>query len=265
MAKDPTASESQRPITELTIDPSHISSMRAVTVSREYGSGGGEIAARLARRLGWQLVDHEIVAQVARRLGLSEAEAAEFDERGQSLIERLLAGMSSVEPALPQASATSEPDEATFREALRAVVEAAAAAGHVVIVGRGGQMLLAGKSDILHVRIVAPLEDRITYVMRREMLSRADAQARIQLKDRNRARYMQAAYHINPGDAEHYDLTINTAILDLDSVVDIVVLALDRKARRLGLPASALGPAAGMGAYPGSAEDLGPPSADRPR
>src|SRR5262245_55586904 len=54
--------------------------MRAVTISREYGSGGGEIAARLARQLGWRLVDHEVVAQVARALGVSEAEAAAYDE-----------------------------------------------------------------------------------------------------------------------------------------------------------------------------------------
>jgi cytidylate kinase len=54
--------------------------MRAVTISREYGSGGGEIAERLARRLGWQLVDREIVAQVARALGETEVEAARRDE-----------------------------------------------------------------------------------------------------------------------------------------------------------------------------------------
>ena len=54
--------------------------MRAITISRQYGSGGGEVAARLARRLGWQLVDHEIVAQVAHRLGITEEEAQVRDE-----------------------------------------------------------------------------------------------------------------------------------------------------------------------------------------
>src|SRR5579863_1749621 len=146
------------------IDPARIARMRAVTLSRQYGSGGGEVAARLSRRLGWQLVDHEIVAEVAARLGLPLPEAEEFDERGESLIERLLAGMASVEPALPMTN-PSATDDATYRETLRAVVESAAHAGHVVIVGRGGQVLLCGQRDILHVRIVAPLEDRIVYVM----------------------------------------------------------------------------------------------------
>lgn len=249
----------------LPIDMNRINRMRAVTISRQYGSGGGEVAARLARRLGWQLVDHEIVAQVAARMGLPEADAEEFDERGESLIERLLAGMSSVEPALPGMGSLAVPDEQVYREALRAVVESAAATGHVVIVGRGGQMLLSGQRDVVHVRVVAPLEERITYVMRREGLSRGEAEARIQLKDRSRTRYMQSAFRVNLADAEHYDLIVNTVVLDLDSVVDLVELALDRKAQRLGAPASALGPAAGMGEYPGHAEDLQPPSAARGR
>ena len=57
-----------------------INAMRAVTISREYGSGGGEIAARLARRLGWQLVDHAIVVQAARELEIPETVVEARDE-----------------------------------------------------------------------------------------------------------------------------------------------------------------------------------------
>lgn len=245
-----------------TSESTQVARMRAVTLSRQYGSGGGEIAARLARRLGWQLVDHQIVAQVARALGMSEAEAAAYDERGESLIARLLSGMSSVEPAIPVPAPIAVADEQVYRDALRRVVGEAAQAGHVVIVGRGAQMLLAGSRDVLHVRVVAPLEERTVYVMRREGLTRAAAQARIQLKDRDRGRYLQAAFHINPADAELYDLTVNTAVLDLDATVDLIELALTRKARRLDASSTALGPAAGMGAYPGRVEDLHPPSPD---
>ncbi len=66
-------------------ESSPISQMRAVTISRKYGSGGGEIATRLAQRLGWQLIDHEVVVQVAHELGVSEAEAEAHDERVESL------------------------------------------------------------------------------------------------------------------------------------------------------------------------------------
>jgi cytidylate kinase len=66
------------------------SEMQAITISREYGSGGGEIAARLAHRLGWQLIDHEVVERVAQELGVSEAEAEEHDEYAESLASRIL-------------------------------------------------------------------------------------------------------------------------------------------------------------------------------
>src|SRR5881275_2720917 len=57
-----------------------IAAMRAITISREYGSGGGEIAARLARRLGWQLIDHAIIEQTARELEVHETEVEKHDE-----------------------------------------------------------------------------------------------------------------------------------------------------------------------------------------
>lgn len=236
-----------------------IAQMRAVTLSREYGSGGGEVGARLAARLGWTLVDHEIVAQVARRLGVPEDEAEQYDERGEGLLVRLLAGMRSYEPSIPVPPPTATSDEQRYREALRQTVEGACGAGHVVIVGRGAQVLLRDRRDVLHVRIVAPLEARIAYVMRREGLERAQAQARIQMKDRDRLRYMQATHHVNPADPLLYDLTINTAVLELDAAVDLIALALERKARRLAAPEGEFGPATGMAPYAGQPADLRPP------
>lgn len=242
-----------------------IAQMRAVTISRQYGSGGGEIAGRLAKRLGWRLIDHEIVAQVAAALDVPESEAEEYDERGESIFARMLAGMRSYEPAIPVPGAAGlETDEQRYRQALHQAVEAACKQGHTVIVGRGSQVLLASRRDVLHVRIVAPLEGRITYVMRREGLNRSQAQARIQMKDRDRQRYLAAAHHINPDDTQRYDLVVNTGVLDLDAAVDLIVLALERKAERLGVPAEALGPGAGAPPYPGRPADLRPPEESAP-
>lgn len=239
-----------------------IAQMRAITVSREYGSGGGEIAARLARRLGWQLIDHEIVVRVAQELGVQETEAEEQDEVGDSLFSRVLASMRLVQPMTP--APTTEPvwietDGHTYQEALRRVVLGAVAAGPAVIVGRGSQVLLAQRRDVLHLRMVAALERRIAYVMVREGLDQAAAKARIQLKERDRTRYLEVTQHRTPADAHLYDLVVNTDILELDGVVDLVVLALARKARRLTTPADQLGPGAGMGRYAARPEDIRPP------
>jgi cytidylate kinase len=240
-----------------------ISQMRAVTISREYGSGGGEVAIRLAQHLGWQLVDHEVVVRVAQELGVSEAEAEARDERSEGLITRMLSNLSMVEPALLVGASVSPvslmADEHTYQEALRQVVTAAATTGHVVIVGRGSQVLLADRRDILHVRIVAPLERRIAYVMRREGLNQAAAQRRIQLKERDRDRYLQEVHNQHPADPHLYDLVVNTGILDLDSAAEVIISALVRKATRLATPVEDLGPGAGLAPYPGQPGDLRPP------
>ena len=231
--------------------------MRAITISRQYGSGGGEIAARLARRLRWQLIDHEIVAQVARQLGITEEEARVYDERVEGFIARALNALQIAMPVLPPAAAPAQYEQ-VYSEAVRNVVESAANTGRVVIVGRTGQAILGDRRDVLHVRIVAPLRRRITYVVHREGLSESAAQARIQLKDRERARYIQSQFACDVNDPILYDLVINTGVLNLDSAVDLVLLALERKAGKLGVPTGELGPVAGLAPYAGQPADLHP-------
>src|SRR5947209_6053561 len=241
-----------------------VSAMRAITISRQYGSGGGEIAARLAQKLGWQLIDHEIVAQVAHELGITAEEAEARDERVEGFIARVLSTFQHAAPAalVPAVVPPVSPDfeEHAYREALHRVVETAANTGHAVIVGRAGQVLLAARRDVLHVRIVAPLKQRITYVALREGMDEATAQLRIQLKDRDRVRYLQMQYHRSVDDPLLYDLVLNTGVLDLDSAVDLICIALERKAQQLSVPTGELGPAAGLAPYPGRPADLRPPA-----
>ncbi|HEY6539727.1 MAG TPA: cytidylate kinase-like family protein [Ktedonobacteraceae bacterium] len=234
--------------------------MRAITISRQYGSGGGEVAAHLAQRLGWQLIDHEIVAQVAHSLGITEEEADVHDERVEGFIVRALSALQAAALVVPASVAPLEQAEAVYNEALRKVVETSANTGRVVIVGRTGQALLAGRRDVLHVRIVAPLQQRIIYVSQREGLDEAEARSRIQIKDRDRARYLQASFGRNVDDPMLYDLIINTAVLDLDSAVDLISVALERKARKMTVRTGELGPATGLARYPGRPADLPPPA-----
>jgi CMP/dCMP kinase len=237
-----------------------IAQMRAVTISREYGSGGGEIAARLAERLGWQLIDHEVVVQVAQSMGVSVEEAEVHDERTEGLASRIITSLQMIQPLVPVVSPVPmATDPMAYQDALQRVIEGAIATGHVVIVGRGAQVLLARRRDVFHVRIIAPLESRIAYVMQREGLDRAAAQARVQLKDRDRLRYLQSQYNVSPENAQLYDIVVNTAILDLDSAVDILVLALERKAMQLSKTTRELGPATGMPRYPQRPADFRPP------
>ena len=146
-----------------------------------------------------------------------------------------------------------------YQDTMRHIITSAAEAGHVVIVGRGGQVLLADNRDVLHVRIVAPLELRVAYVVLREGLDADAARERVQAKDRARMRYMKTQFHSQPEDPHFYDLVIDTAVLALDSAVDLTCLALERKARRLNVPAEELGPAAGLVPYVSKPADFRTP------
>lgn len=236
--------------------------MCAVTVSRMYGSGGGEVAARLARRLGWSLIDHEVVVRVAHDLGITEQEAADQDERSESFITRALHSMSLAYPPYPGVVNDVPPPpspverERAYQDALRRVIELAAKEGHVVVVGRGSHMLLRGRRDVLKVRIVAPLEQRVAYVARREGLDEQAARDRIHDKDTARERYVESTYRVRFGEPDQYDLTINTGILTLDDAVDLAYLALERRARLLDTPESQLGPGAGLQRYAGTTADV---------
>ena len=239
--------------------------MRVITISRQYGSGGGEIGARLAARLNWRLIDHELVAQVAHELGITERTAQERDEYTEGFIARLLSRM-HVYPLTPAIGAAAEltpyqqTDEHRYQEILRHVVETAADSGQVVMTGRASQVILAGRRDVLHVRIVAPLQARIAYVAVREGLDEAGAQARVQLKDRDRSRYLQTVHHHQVDDPMLYDLVINTGVLSLDKAVELIGQALEGKAEALSLPAEQVGPARGLARYAGRPGDIRPPA-----
>lgn len=242
--------------------------MRAITISREYGSGGGEIAARLARRLGWRLVDHELVVQVARQLRVTEAEATALDEHAETLASRVLRNMQWVGQIGPWISELDLPDQTIdakeYQAAIQRVVMSAVETGQVVIVGRGAQVLLADRRDVLHARMVAPLALRVAYVARREGVDEPAARARVQLKDQDRLTYLRTYYHQQADDPHLYDLVLNTGVLSLDDAVDLLYLALERKGNRLTLPLEALGPGTGLAPYAGPPGDFRPRAGDPP-
>ncbi len=236
--------------------------IRAITIARLYGSGGGEVARRIAERLGWRLVDHEVIVRVARELHITQEEAEERDEHTESFILRALNSMSLMYPSMvenvPPAAAPAT-REKTYQSALRRIIELAVEEGNAVIVGRGASSLLVKRRDVLRALIVAPLEQRVAYVARREGLDEQSARRRIQLKDNDRRRYVQAMYHLQPEDPNYYDLTINTAVLSLDAAAALVCEGMTLKAERLGVRESELGPVSEMGRYPGEAEDVRAP------
>ncbi|WP_160145546.1 cytidylate kinase-like family protein [Dictyobacter aurantiacus] len=238
-------------------DISRMNEMRGITVSREYGSGGGEIARMLAERLGWKLLDVQIIQLVAQKLGISRAVAQSHDEQVEGFAQRLFEATQYFMPpvALSEVIGPSVNDLA-YSHALGQVLRTAVDMGHVVIVGRASQVVLATDRSVMHVRIVAPLPQRIVYVMRREGLDAKAAGERIRLKEHRRHQSIKEQYGWDDNDAHLYDIIINTGILDLHAAVELVCLALSKKARKLMAPADHLGPAWGLKPYPSPPNEI---------
>jgi CMP/dCMP kinase len=235
--------------------------IRTVTISREYGSGGGEIASRLARRLGWDLVDHAIVEHTARKLGTTLEAAEAHDESVGSVLARVLESMRTFGPTYT-AMAGVPPEGLLliddYRQTAEEIVQAAAERGRVVIVGRASPVLLADRWDVMHVRVVAPCAQRVTYVMRREGLDSHSAEARIRHKDHERASYLEREYHHRPDESNLYDLIVNSARLDLESAVSVIMFTMHEIDGELPRKTTEPGPATGLARYPTPPEDFHP-------
>ena len=162
--------------------------MPVITISRLTGSGGAEIGERIAERLGARYLNKQIIQEAAQRLNISEAAAAEYNERAEDFSERLARVLWLAEPSFAPvgAPASSLPFESTtdvFVQITRRLVHEAAHTGNAVIFGHGAQFILAGHPGVLHVRFIAPLPFRVEHVMHREGLNREDAERRVRAED----------------------------------------------------------------------------------
>src|SRR5512142_1712816 len=110
-----------------------------ITITRQYASGGSDIAQLVAKELGWTVIDNEFVDEVAHRAGLPRAEVAQREERAPGLLERLARTLAAASPELFTGPAVSdvERDEATIHRLTERIIHEAAAMGRVVLVGRG--------------------------------------------------------------------------------------------------------------------------------
>jgi cytidylate kinase len=196
-----------------------------VTVSREMGAGGGEIARRVAGALGFRVVDNELIDRVAERAGLPPGEVADREERAPGFVERLVRALSRSAPELlsEPPDRLPEPEEKSLVLVTEKVVAEVAAEGRVVLVGRAAPAVLSGSHDALHVKIVAPFALRIARIAERDGVDAREAERRVKECDANRARYLAHHYQRDWNDPTIYHMVLNTGMLGLGAAVEIIV------------------------------------------
>ncbi len=198
---------------------------RVLTVSREYGSGGAEIARRVARELGWKLVDKELIDEISRRGNVSVDEAAEMDERADPWIHRLTRSMWGL--GVDGISVVAPVDLFDAEKAFqlsRQIIEEAYKAGGCVIVGRGSQYILSDREDVFHAFIYARLEDKIRRIQN-IVKPGTDVKALIQSMDAGRLEYIRLHFNQQWLDPHYYELMINSKAQP-EQAAEIIIAAM---------------------------------------
>jgi len=193
-----------------------------ITIEREYGCGGGDIAQLLANRLGWKLWDQRLSEEIARLANCPKAVVEAREERNDPLYYRLFKSFlrGSYEGSL-NAPTLNLVDSETILKTTRRVVEHAAERGKCVIVGRGSQLFLKDRSDTLRIFLYAPREDKVRRLLARGK-NEKEAEELVDSVDRERADYIKKYFNVEWPDRAIYHSMINTTIGD-EHVVDMIL------------------------------------------
>jgi len=196
-----------------------------ITISRQYAAGGSEVARQVAERLGYTLVDNELIDEVAAQAGMSPDEVAEREEKAPGFIDRLTHTLAASMPEFvaPEGGTLPELTEERLVRITEKVVADLAARGNAVLVGRASAVVLANRSDTLHVRVVAPVAARLRRAVERLGVAAKEAERKLVETDTNRARYHKQYYKRDWNDASNYDLVVNTERLGIEGAVRAVM------------------------------------------
>ena len=192
-----------------------------ITISREPGSGGSEIARRLAKALNMDLIGGQIIQHVADSAKMSRKVIESLDEKEVTFRDTLLLSLFG----------ESRPWPAEYLKHLTRVIGTIGAFGNVIIVGRGANYLLP-QEKTFKVRIIAPLELRIKYVMDDHRYTRAEAEEYVVKTENNRKAFVRKYYNVDVADPKYYDIIINTGKISMAQATESIISAFSQRRSR---------------------------------
>lgn len=193
--------------------------MAIITISRQKGSLGDEIARVTAEKLGYEYIEKFQISKVLSSLGLSITDIDKYDEKKPSVWQTLTM------------------QKEIFAHLIRAAVYELAARKNVVIAGRGGQVILKDVPGVLHVRVIASFAARVSRIMEQKGCDEKKAQRIIRQNDRDSSGYLSTYFDTDWGSSELYDLVINTRAMTLNESVDLITSAVEAERLKASVPA----------------------------
>jgi len=182
--------------------------MAVITISRQLGSGGDYIGNMVASMLSYKIVNKRGILAEAQRRGLVEPGVA--DEIGDG------------KPPIPERFMRKK-SRAVY--AIRSIIQETTLEGNAVILGRGGNVELNKRRDVLKIRIIADSETRIARIMKESEVDKAQAMRMLKRSDKERAGYVKHFFLMDASNPELYDIVINTTSISPDAAVRLIVQA----------------------------------------
>ncbi len=195
-----------------------------VTISRDPGSGGKVIASRLAKKLGWELFNKKLLAELARKLGYEESIIRAIDEHPRTKVTDIFHALFNPHYI----------SDYTYIQTLKKLVTAASIDNDVVFLGRGTNHILP-EDKSLRVRITSSFENRVRNIMKYEGVSKEIASSHARKTERDRSDFIKQYFGCESNCPEHFDLTINTDYFTPDGAVALIIAAYRRKFPRVKL------------------------------
>lgn len=218
--------------------------MPIITLSRQFGCGGEYVAERVADILGYRFISKEIIQYIAILTGHDESTVQAFDEEEHSGMKASVSKFMDLNIFKDMFSKTSDDeteviefiddkkklyddqnvknfvgfDSEAFAKMVERVVSFLVNEDNVIILGRGGQCLLQDEKSAIHIRLFAPIENRVTWVQSRERLSIKEANSKIIEIDRRKMKFLKHYYNAGIDDPNLYHLLINLEKSSLDEV-----------------------------------------------
>ena len=196
--------------------------MAVITISKEFGTEGEKVASLVAKKLGYEYIGKDLVADIAKELHISESEAETFHKTSQS---RILRFVDRYTCSIVQKVVDREHgclDDKNYYEVTKKLVENVYEAGDVIILGWGSQCLLKGKPDTLHVRLIKDNTLKTNEIMQSQNLSQKAAKNFIDREEGDLKAYIKHYFNEDWNAAHLYDLIIDMGKISVEKAVDMI-------------------------------------------
>jgi cytidylate kinase len=206
--------------------------MAVITISRQSGSEGNKVTEILCERLGYRYFDKNLMAQLATEIGEVPNQYVDVsmdEHQPKGFFERAFGNFQTPfgDPGGWTLAAQNDARKALSVQQIRGLILAAYKNGNIIVVGRGGMVVLAGMPDVLHVRLVAPQETRIQRWQAREGLTYDAARKRVNDRDAAHIDFVRRFFNVDVADPALYDLVISTEKFAPEAAADLIIRALE--------------------------------------